>query len=60
MDSELTPKTADELGDVDWAWSVGESAQIGTWPVEVACTHDGQSAIARDNIAIVANEPAVH
>lgn len=59
-DSGLIPKTADELGDIDWTWSVGESTPIGTWPVEVACTHNGQSAVAHDTIAVVANEPAVH
>ena len=43
-DANLTEKTANEFGGVDWTWTVDSNAPIGKWPVTVTCkkgTHDG-------------------
>ena len=33
----LGPKTADEGGDVSWAWKVGTNTTPGAWPVTITC-----------------------
>lgn len=57
-DSGLVAKTADGTGDVSWTWMIEESAPLGTWPVTVTCTHDGQSATAHGSIVV--SEPPAH
>lgn len=36
-DGGLVPKTADEYGSVQWAWTVEPGRPVGRWPVEVTC-----------------------
>lgn len=57
-DEGLVPKTASQSGRVDWMWTVEPSTPLGTWPVDVTCTHDGQSATAHGSIVV--SEPPAH
>ncbi len=40
----LEPKTADANGMVSWSWLVGGNTTPGTWPIDVSCNANGQSA----------------
>ena len=57
-DEGLVAKTANASGSVDWTWTVEQSAPLGTWPVTVTCTRDGQSVTARGSIVV--SEPPAH
>lgn len=50
--SDLTPKTADDFGNVNWDWTVPASAPTGTWPVKVTCTRGAKSAVVQDNLVV--------
>lgn len=61
-DSGLTPKVADEYGNVSWTWTVGSSVPLGTWPVTVTCVYNTRSAVVKGDLVVqkaVANDPAV-
>jgi len=53
-DTGLAPKAADEFGVANWTWTVTKDVPVGTWPVEVTCAHNGQSAYSRGDV-VVAN-----
>ena len=57
-DPGLAPKAADALGNAEWTWTVEASTPLGTWPVTVVCTRDGQSATAHGSIVV--SEPPAH
>jgi hypothetical protein len=40
------PAQADGSGSVSWTWLVGTNTTPGTWPIDVSCTTNGQSASA--------------
>lgn len=51
-DSGLAPKSADEFGIVSWTWTVEEATPLGTWPVDVTCAFNEQSAMVRGNLVV--------
>jgi hypothetical protein len=51
-DSGLADKKADEYGTVSWAWTVGSTAPIGTWPVNITCSYNGKTAIVRADLVV--------
>lgn len=51
-DSGLGPKKADDFGIVSWTWTVEETAAVGTWPVDVTCAFNDQTAMVRGNLVI--------
>ena len=52
-DSGLTPKIADDYGNVSWSWTVASTAPAGTWPVKVTCVYHGRSAVVIGNLQVV-------
>lgn len=52
VDSGLGPKKADDFGIVSWTWTVEETAAIGTWPVDVTCAFNDQTAMVRGNLVV--------
>lgn len=51
-DSGLAPKSADEFGIVSWTWTVEETVPLGTWPVDVTCAFNDQTAMVRGNLVV--------
>jgi hypothetical protein len=51
-DPGLSPKTADTSGSISWTWMVEETVPVGTWPAEVECSRDGESATARAEVDV--------
>lgn len=51
-DSGLGPKKADDFGIVSWTWTVEESVPVGTWPVDVICAFNDQTAMVRGNLVV--------
>jgi hypothetical protein len=51
-DSGLKPKKADDFGIVSWTWTVEETAPVGTWPVDVNCSFNDQTAMVRGNLVV--------
>ncbi len=56
-DSGLIQKTADEYGMVEWAWTVEQSAPLGTWPVTMTCANQKNSAMVRGDLEVVKTFP---
>lgn len=57
-DSGLTKKTADEYGMVTWAWTIDDSAPLGTWPVKVTCAYNGKTAVVQGDLVVAAADDA--
>lgn len=55
-DSGLKPKTADDFGIVSWTWTVEETAPVGTWPVDVVCAFNDQTAMVRGDLVVEAKK----
>lgn len=51
-DSGLKPKKADDFGIVSWTWTVEESVPLGTWPVDVTCAFNDQTAMVRGDLVV--------
>lgn len=51
-DSGLGSKKADDFGIVSWTWTVEESVPVGTWPVDVTCAFNDQTAMVRGNLVV--------
>jgi hypothetical protein len=51
-DSGLTPKVADDYGNVIWSWTVDPTAPEGTWPVKVTCMLNKKSAVVIGNLQV--------
>ena len=61
-DSGLSPKTADEYGNVSWAWTVESTVPLGTWPVTATCIYHTRSAVVRGDLVVqktIGNGPKV-
>jgi hypothetical protein len=52
-DSGLTSKVANPYGSVTWAWTVGNSVPIGTWPIKITCIFNGRSGVADTSLQVV-------
>lgn len=52
-DSGLVQKKADEYGIVEWSWTVDRSVPLGTWPVNVTCANQKNSAMVRGDLKVV-------
>lgn len=51
-DSGLGLRKADDFGIVSWTWTVEESVPVGTWPVDVTCAFNDQTAMVRGNLVV--------
>jgi len=51
-DSGLAPKTADPYGNVTWAWTVGSTVPVGTWPIKVTCVYHGRTGVVLDDLQV--------
>ena len=51
-DSGLTPKVADDFGNVTWSWTVPDTAPVGAWPVKVTCVYHGRSAVLISDLKV--------
>ena len=50
--SGLIDKTASSSGSVSWTWKVGGRTTLGTWPIYVTCTWNGQSSSAQTSFRV--------
>lgn len=48
----LVPKTANVNGLASWSWTVGTNTTPGSWPVDVTCTANGQTATQRAMLVV--------
>jgi hypothetical protein len=51
-DSGLKPKVADDFGVVSWTWTVESTVPVGTWPVDVVCAFNDQTAMVRGDLVV--------
>lgn len=51
-DTGLIPKIADDYGYVEWTWTVTQSVDDGTWPVEVICANGSKHAYLRNDLVV--------
>ena len=51
-DSGLKPQIVDDFGTATWTWTVEPTAPLGTWPMEVTCTHLKQSAVVQASLIL--------
>lgn len=49
----LDPKNTNASGSVSWSWFVGTRTTAGSWPIDVRCTKDGQSASTRTHFTVL-------
>lgn len=54
-ESGLLTKVADDFGVVSWSWTIAQTDPIGSWPVDVTCSHHSKSGYAQGMILITAN-----
>ncbi|HET9721526.1 MAG TPA: hypothetical protein VFP32_00660 [Candidatus Saccharimonadales bacterium] len=52
-DSGLSPKLADDYGQVSWTWTVDSSAPTGKWPVVVNCQYLTHSTVVQSDLEVV-------
>lgn len=51
-DTGLIPKVADEYGFAEWTWTVSQSVNDGTWPVEITCANGNKSSYSRSDMVV--------
>ena len=54
-DSGLVKKVSDEFGMVSWAWTVEDVRPVGTWPIEVTCANEKNSAYLKADLIVKAS-----
>jgi hypothetical protein len=51
-DSGLVQKSADDYGNVTWAWTISGDVPVGKWPAKVTCTYNKKSAVVIGDIEV--------